>query len=314
VPRAVIVNRYGGPDVLDVVTVDMPVTPSNGVLIEVRAVGVNPVDTKIRAGRRADGPLTAPLGLGSDAAGVIVDVGSGVSGFAVGDEVVGQGLAGAYATHVVATPEQIVRKPAGISFEQGAGIGVPAGTAYQVLRSLALTAGETLLVHAGSGGVGQASIQFARLWGASVVATASPPNHGRLSELGAVPVAYGDGLLERIRRAAPGGIDVVLDAVGTDEALDASVELVADRSRIATIVVTGRADVLGIRAHSRLRPGMLTEAERALRAEALGVTADLAARGRFEIEIGAVYPLDKVADAHRHSETTHVRGKIVLVP
>jgi NADPH:quinone reductase-like Zn-dependent oxidoreductase len=313
-PRAVIFNRYGGPEVLEIVTVDRPEIPPNGVLVEVRAIGVNPVDTKIRSGLRARGPLDAPLGLGADAAGVIVGVGTDVTGFAVGDEVIGQGLTGAYATHVVAEPSQLVPKPATVTFEQGAAIGVPGGTAYQVLRSLDLTAGETLLVHGGSGGVGQAAVQFATLWGASVVATAGPPNHPRLADLGAVPVAYGDGLLERIRRAAPGGVDVALDAAGTDEALDASVALVADRSRIATIVVTGRAAELGIRAHSPLRAGCLTDAELALRAEALGVIADLAARGRFELEIGAVYPLDKVADAHRHSETRHVRGKIVLIP
>jgi NADPH:quinone reductase len=313
-PRAVIINRYGGPDVLEVVGIDRPDPPPDGVLVEVRAIGVNPVDTKIRAGLRADGPLTAPLRLGGDAAGVIVDSGPDVTGFAVGDEVVGQGLTGAYATHVVATPDRIVHKPATVSFEQGAAIGVPGGTAYQVLRSLNLTAGQTLLVHAGSGGVGQAAIQFAKLWGASVVATASPPNHRRLTELGAVPIAYGDGLLERIRQAASGGVDVVLDAAGTDEALDASVALVADRARIATIVVTERADGLGIRAHSRLRPGSLTEAELALRAEALGVITTLAAQGRFDIDIGTVYPLGRVADAHRHSETGHVRGKVVLIP
>ena len=310
--RAVVINRYGGPEVLEVVPVEPPSTPPDGVLIEVRAAGVNPFDTKIRSGARAPGPLAAPLRLGADAAGVVV--GSSIPGFAVGDAVIARGLTGAYATHVTATPDLLVHKPVGVTFEQGAGIGVPAGTAYQVLRSLRLTAGETLLVHGGSGGVGQAAIQFARRWGASVVATASRPNHERLTRLGAVPVAYGDGLLDRIRALAPAGVDVVLDAAGTEEALEASVALVADRSRIATIVVSARAAELGIRAHSGFRPGFMHPWERELRAEALGVTAELLGRGRFEIEVGAVYPLDRVADAHRHSESGHVRGKIVLVP
>jgi enoyl reductase len=183
-----------------------------------------------------------------------------------------------------------------------------------VLRSLGLAPGETLLVHAGAGGVGQAAIQFARRLGADVVATASAANHDRLARLGAVPVTYGDGLLGRIRRAAPGGVHAVLDAAGTDEALDASVALVAERGRIATIVVSARAAELGIRAHSGLRPGFIHASERALRAEALGVTAELVDQGSFEIEVGAVYPLDRVADAHRHSDSGHVRGKIVLVP
>jgi enoyl reductase len=243
---------------------------------------------------------------------VVVD--GAADGFAVGDEVVARGLTGAYATHVTALPEQVAHKPPGISFEQGAAIGIPAGTAYQVLRSLKLSAGDTLLVHAGSGGVGQAAVQFGRLWGATVVATASPANHDRLRALGAVPVAYGTGLLQRIRAAAPDGIDVVLDAAGTDEAIDASLDLVADRSRIATVVVVERAEELGIRGYSGSRPGFLDDAGRALRAEALGVTASLAAEGKFELEIAAVYPLWKVADAHRHSDSGHVRGKIVLVP
>jgi enoyl reductase len=312
--KAVRISGYGGPEVLEVVSVERPAPAPGGVVVEVRAVGVNPVEGKIRSGRRASGPLTTPIGLGSDAAGVIVDVAPGVVGFAVGDEVIGRGLKGAYATHVAADPAQLVHKPAGVSFEQGAAIGIPAGTAYQVLRSLKLTAGETLLVHAGSGGVGQAAIQFARLWGAEVVATASPANHGRLRELGAVPVAYGAGLLKRIRAAAPAGIGVVLDAAGTEEALETSLELVADRSRIATVVVVEWAEKYGIRAYSRSRPGFISEADEALRAEALGVTASLVAQGKFDLEIGAVYPLSEVVAAHRHSDSTHVRGKIVLVP
>jgi NADPH:quinone reductase-like Zn-dependent oxidoreductase len=312
--RAVVISRYGGPEVLEVVEIPIPATPPDGVLVEVRAAGVNPVDTKIRAGRRASRPLAAPLRLGNDAAGVVLDVGPGVTGFAPGDAVIARGLTGSYATHVTATPGQLVRLPDGVSFEQGAAIGVPVGTAYQVLRSLGLKAGETLLVHAGSGGVGQAAIQFARAAGATVVATASPANHPRLVELGAIAVAYGDGLLERIRAAAPQGIDVVLDAAGTDEALDASLSLVSDRSRIATVVAMDRADALGIRTFSGSVPGRLTPDELALRVEGARVAAEEAAAGRFQLEIDSVYPLDQVAEAHRRSETGHVRGKIVLVP
>ncbi|GAA0940338.1 NADP-dependent oxidoreductase [Virgisporangium aurantiacum] len=312
--KAVVINRFGGPEVLEVVDVERPSPPPGGVVVEVRAAGVNPVEGKIRSGRRAGGPLTAPLRLGSDAAGVVVAVAPDATGFAVGDEVVARGLTGAYATHVVARPEQLWRKPSGVTFEQGAAIGIPAGTAYQSLRSLKLSAGESLLVHAGSGGVGQAAIQFARLWGATVVATASPANHDRLRHLGAVPVAYGDGLLQRIRAAAPDGVDVVLDAAGTDEAIDASLELVDDRSRIATVVVVERAAELGIRGFSGSRAAYLDDAQRALRVEALGVTADLAGQGKFELEIAASYPLASVVEAHRHSDSGHVRGKIVLIP
>jgi enoyl reductase len=280
----------------------------------VHAAGVNPVDWKIRKGLRATEPLTAPRGLGSDAAGVVVALGENAGGFDVGDEVIVSGATDAYATHLLARARQLTAKPAGLGWEAAAGLGIPAGTVYQALRSLQLAAGEMLLVHGGSGGVGQAAIQLARAWGARVVATASAPNHDRLRELGAIAVEYGPSLLERLRDAAPDGYDVVLDAAGTEEAFATSLELVADRSRIATIVDVERADELGIRAWSGSRPGYLTEAERQLRFEAIGVVATLAEEGRFEVEIAARYPLEEASAAHEFSETGHVRGKIVLLP
>ena len=195
-------TEHGGPEVLTPVDGPVPEAPAGGVVVEVRAAGVNPVDSKIRSGRRGLRDFSRPQGLGADAAGVIVAVGDDVDGVGVGDEVIVHGASGAYATHLVAAPGQLVPKPAALDFAQGAALGIPAGTAYQVLRSLGLREGETLLLHAGSGGVGQAAIQFARDWSAHVVATASPANHDRLRELGAVPVAYGPGLLDRLRAAA----------------------------------------------------------------------------------------------------------------
>jgi enoyl reductase len=313
-PRAVRIQRFGGPEVLEVVEIALPAPAPGELVFEVRAAGVNPVDSKIRSGKRSETPLAAPIGLGSDAAGVVSALGTDVRGFAVGDEVIGHGLRGAYATHVAGAAGLFTPKPAAVTFEQGAAMGVPVGTAYQLLRSLSLQAGETILIHAGSGGVGQAAIQFARLWGATVVATASPANHARLVELGAIPVAYGDGLLERLRAAAPQGVDVVLDAAGTQEAIDASLALVGDPSRIGEIVNVEWAERYGVRAYSGSRPGFLGAAEIALRAESIPLTAELVADGKFELEIAESYPLDRVADAHRHSDSGHVRGKIVLIP
>jgi NADPH:quinone reductase len=311
---AVRISSFGGPEVLEVAEVADPVAPDDGVVIDVRAAGVNPIDWKIREGRTASGPLAEPRGLGSDAAGVVASVGAHPGPFAVGDEVIGRGLTDAYATQVAAPSSQLTRKPASLSWEEGAALGMPAGTAYQALKALGVAAGETLLVHAGSGAVGMAAVQFARHWGLTVVATASEPRHARLAELGAIPVAYGDGLLERIRAAAPAGIDVVLDVAGTDEALSTSVALVADRSRIATLVAVQAAGALGIRLFSENFGGGLDDTGKALRVEGTAVAADLAGRGLFHIDIAGVYPFDKVADAHRHSETGHVNGKIVLVP
>lgn len=310
--KAVRYSEYGPPEVLEIVEIDVPQPGPGEVVVEVRAVGVNPIEWKIRSGQRAPAPL--PAGLGSDASGVVQAVGEGVTEFAPGDAVIGFNLRGAYASHVVATPATLVRKPAELGFEQAAGLGVPAGTAYQALKSLGVKAGDTLLVHAGSGAVGQAAVQFARHWGATVIATASEPNHARLRALGVIPIAYGDGLLERVRAVAPDGVDVVLDCAGTDEALDVSLELVADRQRIGTIVVTQRAKDAGIQLWTSSIPGNMTEEQKQLRVDAIPYAADLSARGEFDVEIAERYPLELVAVAHRRSETGHVRGKLVLVP
>lgn len=312
--RAVRFLKYGGPEVLEVLPMEVPVAGDGEIVMEVRAAGVNPVDSKILSGKRNPTPITSPRGLGSDAAGVVAQVGAGVTRFEVGDEVIGHGLSNAFASAVVGDHRLFAHKPASVNFDQGAAIGVPVGTAYQLLKSLGVKAGETVLIHAGSGGVGQAAIQFATLWGATVVATASPANHHRLRELGAIPVAYGDGLLERVRAAAPQGVDAVLDAAGTQEAIDVSLAVVEDRSRIGEIVVPGWASEYGVTVFSGGLPGSVGPAEVALREESIGVVLDLLEQGRFELEIAERYPLDRVAEAMRHSSTGHVRGKIVLVP
>jgi NADPH:quinone reductase-like Zn-dependent oxidoreductase len=312
--KAVRYSEFGGPEVLELVDIEVPEAGPGEVVVQVRAAGVNPIDWKIRGGQRSNTPLEKPVGIGFDASGVVHSVGTGVTGFAPGDAVIGVNLSGAYASHVVATPANLTHKPAEVGFEEAAGLGIPAATAYQALKSLGVKAGDTLLVHAGSGAVGQAAVQLARLWGATVVATASEPNHARLHELGAIPVAYGDGLLERVRAAAPSGVDVALDCAGTDEALDVSVELVADRQRIGTIVITQRAKDAGIQFWTSSVPGSLTDEQRQLRVDAIPYVAELAARGEFEVQIAERYPLELAAEAHRRSETGHVRGKLVLVP
>ena len=172
---------------------------------------------------------------------------------------------------------------------------------------------DVLLVHAGSGAVGQAAVQFAVAWGATVIATASPSRHAQLRELGAIPVAYGDGLLERVRDAAPSDVTVVFDGAGTDEAIEVSLALVADRDRIGTIVRGPDAASFGIRAFSGGSPVPLTDEEQAWRAEALPKTIELLASGDFVIELGPELPLAEAARAHELVEA-HVAGKIVLVP
>jgi NADPH:quinone reductase-like Zn-dependent oxidoreductase len=309
--RAVLITTAGGPEVLQLSDVPVADPGPNEIVVRIRAVGVNPVEAKIRRGTR--GAITEPTRIGSDAAGEVVGVGEGAP-FAVGDPVIGWGLAGAYAEYVTASAGRFVAKPDGVSFEQGAAIGIPVATAYQCVKATGLQPGETLLVHAAAGDVGQAAVQFARRWGAEVVGTASERNHDRLRELGAVPVSYGDGLLERVRAAAPRGVHRVLESAGTQEAIDASLALVDDPRRIVEIVVPGWRDQYGVQVFSGGLPGSMTPEAVALRNESVPLTADLVAAGEFQLELGPSFPLSHAADAHRQLETGHTRGKIVLLP
>jgi NADPH:quinone reductase-like Zn-dependent oxidoreductase len=307
-------ERLGGPEVLEVAEVPDPAATAGHVVVRVHAAGVNPIDGKLRSGVRPSGPFTGPRVPGGDAAGTIVEVGDGVTEWTVGDEVVVRGARGAYATHLIADARQLVRKPAGVTWEQAAAIGIPVSTAHQALVSLGVGAGETVLIHGGSGAVGRAAVQLARRAGATVVATASPAQHERLRELGALPVAYGDGLLERLREAAPQGYDRILDAVGTDEALETSFALIEDRSRIGTIVVGGRAAELGIHGWAGGNPVPLTAEQNALRDDAYALALGLIADGEFEVDVARTFPLAEAAEAARLVDSGHPGGKVLLLP
>lgn len=309
--KAVLITRAGGPEVLELT--EVPVTdPGPGeVVVRVSAAGVNPVDAKVRAGSR--GEIATPIRLGADAAGVVVGVGDGAP-FQPGDEVIGWGQPGTYAEYVTGPAAKWTAKPAGVSFAQGAALGIPAATAYQCLKSAGLSEGETLLVHAGAGAVGEAAVQFARLWGAEVIATASEPNHAKLRALGATPVSYGDGLLERVEAAAPEGVDVALDCAGTQEALDVSLALVSRRERIIEIVQPGWAAEYHVTVFSGGLPGSMTPETAALRDASIPLTAALIAEGKFTVELGPSFPLAEAARAHELIGTGHPGGKIVLNP
>lgn len=310
---AIAYTEFGGPEVLHTIEIPDPVPGTGEVAIRVEAAGVNPIDGKLRSGARVSAPITQPRRVGADGAGVITAVGADVDGLRVGDQVVFAGVTGAYATDVVASAAQTHPRPPQVSAAEGAALGIPVGTAYQTLRSLSVGAGDTLLVHAGSGAVGQALIQYAVLWGARVVATSSERRFDVVRALGATPVAYGDGLLDRVRAAAPDGVTVAIDAAGTDEALQVSFDLVADRERIVTLVRGKDAAALGIRAFQGGSPVPLTAQQQAWRAEAVPVTLALLASGRFQVEVGPSFPLADAAEAHRALEAG-TDGKITLIP
>jgi NADPH:quinone reductase-like Zn-dependent oxidoreductase len=242
-------------------------------------------------------------------------VGTGAEGpggpISEGDEVIGFRIPGAYADRLVVPAGTLVPKPAGVSFEQAGGLMLTGATAVHALTVTEVGPGDTVLIHGASGGVGHMAVQLARITGARVIGTASEANHAFLRELGAEPVTYGNGLVERVRALAPDGVDAVVDAVGGDAVLDASLALAGQRERIATIVPGPRAFEAGIKVLGgapRGDPG--TE----IRAAARPRLADLAGEGRLRVTVAATYPLAEVAEAHRRLAAGHTRGKIILIP
>ncbi|MFV4912524.1 NADP-dependent oxidoreductase [Microbacterium lacticum] len=310
---AIAYTELGGPEVLTVIDIDVPAPGPGEVAVRVEAVGVNPLDLKLRAGLRPSPPITEPRRVGSDAAGVVTAVGDGVEGYRPGDAVIVTGAQGAYATDLVVPAAHVVRRPEGVSAAQGAALGIPVGTAYQTVRSLAIGPDDTVLVHAASGSVGQAVVQFARLYGATVLGTTSDRRADRVAALGATTLPYGPDVVSRVRELAPQGVTVAIDLVGTDEALAQSIELVSDKTRIATLVRGADAAGLGIRAFSGGSPEPLTDQQKAWRGEAIPVAAALIAHGDFSVELGPQLPLADAAEAHRLVDAG-ADGKVVLLP
>lgn len=310
---AIAYTELGGPEVLTVIDIDVPAPGPGEVAVRVEAVGVNPLDLKLRAGLRPSPPITEPRRVGSDAAGVVTAVGDGVEGYRPGDAVIVTGAQGAYATDLVVRAAHVVRRPEGVSAAQGAALGIPVGTAYQTVRSLAIGPDDTVLVHAASGSVGQAVVQFARLYGATVLGTTSDRRADRVAALGATTLPYGPDVVSRVRELAPQGVTVAIDLVGTDEALAQSIELVSDKTRIATLVRGADAAGLGIRAFSGGSPEPLTDQQKAWRGEAIPIAAALIAHGDFSVELGPQLPLADAAEAHRLVDAG-ADGKVVLLP
>lgn len=307
--KTVMASAYGGPEVLDVVDGPAPEPGPGQVLVSVQAIGVNPIDYKSYSGMMGADPALLPKRVGSEAAGVISALGPEVTGFSVGDEVIAYPAPGAYTTDLVVGVDALVPKPSDLSWEAAAGLMLTGATAVHALTAAAVAAGDTVLINGASGGVGLFAVQLAVARGAEVIATASPASHDLLRELGATPVAYGDGLIDRVRAAAPQGVNAALDLVGTDEAAETSLEVVADRSRIATIAAFGRAASDGIKL---LGGGPGADPGTEIRAAARPELAQLAASGQLRVLIAATFPLAEAAEAHRALAASHAPGKIVL--
>ena len=303
--RAVQYDEFGGVDVLRVAEVPVPEPGPDEVLVEVAAAGINPGEAYVREGRYAQRwPSTFPSGQGSDLAGTVRALGPGVDAVAVGDEVFGwTDLRASQAEYVVVPVRQVLAKPSELAWEQAGALHVVGATAWAAVRAVDPRPGETVVVSAAAGGVGVLTVQLARRTGATVVGVASEANHDWLRARGVVPVAHGDGLVDRIRAAAP-TVDAFIDLFG-DGYVDVALALGVPPDRIDTII-----DFAAVEEHGVKADGNAVGA----RPEVLAELAALLAEGELELPVAATYSLERVQDAYRELERRHTRGKIVLVP
>jgi NADPH:quinone reductase-like Zn-dependent oxidoreductase len=303
--KAVRFEEYGGIDVLKVVEVPQPVPGAAQVLVRVKAAGINPGEAKIREGLlHARWPATFPSGQGSDLAGIVAGTGAGATGFLAGDEVIGfTDNRASQAEYAVAQAQNLTAKPAGVAWEAAGALPVAGFTAYAAVRAVALAEGDTVIVSGAAGGVGSLAVQLARRAGATVIGVAGEANHTWLAGHGVIPVAYGDGMADRIRRVT-GRVDAFIDTFGADY-VQLALELGVEPSRIDTIANFGAVGRYGVKAEGNAA---------AASAAVLGELAELIAAGQLEIPVAAVFPLAGVQDAYRRLAEGHIRGKIVLAP
>jgi NADPH:quinone reductase-like Zn-dependent oxidoreductase len=306
VPRAVQFDEYGGLDVLTVRDVELRELGKEDVRVEVRAAGINPGEASIRKGLLDEKfPSKFPSGQGSDLAGVVAEVGIDVAGFAPGDEVLGWSWErSSQAEEVIVPAEQLIAKPAELSWEAAGSLYVVGVTAFAAVRAVDISAGDTVVVSAAAGGVGTVTVQLLRVGGAEVIGLASEDHHDWLRDHGVTPVTYGEGVLERIIEATPQGIDAFIDLFGPDY-IDLALQLDVPPAKIETIIAYEKAQEVGAK---------MEGSSDATSPEILKEMAELVAAGKIEMPIAATYPLDEVREAFEQLEDRHTLGKIVLVP
>jgi NADPH:quinone reductase-like Zn-dependent oxidoreductase len=303
--RAVRLDSFGGPEVLDVRDVPAPQAGRGQVRVRVTAAGLNPMDWKMTAD--ADTAvrfgLSLPAGFGTDYAGVVDQIGDGVTGFATGDRAFGGALSRAVADFVVVdatgdiAANEAHHTPDGVDDRTAATLTIAGRTASAALAVVHLGPDDTVLIGGAAGGVGVFAVQLARIAGARVIGTGSPTSADFLRDLGAEPVAYGEGLADRVRALAPDGITAAIDLYGTETAQAARALGVPD-ARITTIaaLVDGITPTNG--AHAA--PGALEKLAR------------LIATGRLRAPIAASFPLEQIRTAVVLQAGQHVKGKVVI--
>jgi len=304
-PRAVQLEQYGPVEVLHIAEVPPPVAGPDQVVVEVVAAGINPGEIAIREGRLHERwPATFPSGQGSDFAGRVVAVGEQVDSVEVGQAVIGFSLERSSQADYVAVPAaQVTAKPESVDWTVAGALYVVGATAYAAVGAVALKPGETVVVSGAAGGVGSIAVQLALRAGARVIGIASAANARWLTSLGVTPIEYGDGLLDRLRAAAPDGVDAFVDTFG-DGYVELATELGVSPDRIDTIIDFAAAERVGAR----------TEGSAAgSQAPILAELAELIAAGELRIPIAATYPLEEVQQAYTELAKRHTHGKIVLV-
>ena len=306
-----IATGWGSPDSWEFVEFDAPVPVRGEVTIRVHAAGVNPADAKHVAAHRPGAKPPVPIGY--EVSGVIAAIGPdtviGSGPAKVGDEVLAFRVQGGYATELTVPAEKVFAKPARMSHPEAANLLLAGTTAAEMLAVSRAAAGETILLHGASGAVGVSVLQQAALRGIRVVGTASEARAGEVRRFGGVPVRYGPGLADRVREIAAAPIAAALDAVGTDEAVDVSLELVADRSRVVTIAAPGRAASDGFLAIAGSMPDSARFRDR-VRPELIA----LAGNGDLVVPMARTFPLDQAPRALRMLADGHPGGKIALLP
>lgn len=293
-------TAVGGPEKQAFLDVPVPEPGPDELLVRVRAAGVNPGDWRVREGSYG---VSGPAVLGREVAGTVVAVGPGVSGFTPGDEVFGgcPGMVGGWAEQALVTASFAAHRPDGVSPEVAAALPVASGTAYDALNAFGLSAGATVLVNGAGGGVGIPAVQLAVARGLRVIGVASPGKHELVAGFGAIPVAYGDGVQERVRAVAPDGVDAILDMVGGD-ALRSVAGLVTDPKRLTSIADRPLALELG---------GFSLERDRST--AVLTELARLVAAGELDPHVTVVKPLAEAGEALALVEGGHATGKVVIV-
>ncbi len=297
--KAIEFNGYGGPDVLHIVDVEAPHAGLGEVRIKVCAAGVNPSDWKRREGQyRAFEHVHFPAGLGVEGAGIVDEIGPGVTDVKIGDMVFGFGN-NTMAEQAVLTHWAV--KPDNLSFEVAAGLPVVSDTAARALAQVGVKKGQTLLVSGAAGGVGSAIVQLARLRGIIVTGTASAAKHEYLRELGAVPTTYGEGLEQRVRQLMPNGVNAAIDVAGSG-IIPELIRIVGDPAHVLSV-----ADFSAEEYGAKFSHGPPVDPAR-LFAE----MAELCSAGLFTLRIDRTFPLDRAREAQEVSQSGRVTGKLVI--